>query len=260
MKLTKMTIVLCAVAICCATTVNASDLKYSTLFIRTTKGYGSGFPVERFGNRVRILTAEHVVQGISTVDVYCFTPSSYPRPHRRYNGQVVSSGPNDVAVIEIETSDKLNLLPIARHGPKVGDTVYYAGCTGGRSPTSHTAQISRIKSTMYITNVAPAKGQSGGPLVNASGEVIGVTNVQYCIPTFYCYAGGFAILKDLQLALHRERQHSQPQQKPREQYNYLTKRRPSHSYSRVTISGNTVTVHGTGVTVRSSGSVIIIQH
>ncbi len=141
-------------------------------------GLGSGFIVRADGV---ILTNAHVVDGASEVTVKL--PDK-----REFSAKVVGiDQPTDTAVLKIDAHD----LPTVRLGDPsragVGDWVLAIGSPFGFE-NSVTAGIVSAKSRSlpeegYVpfiqTDVAVNPGNSGGPLLNTQGEVIGINSQIY---------------------------------------------------------------------------------
>ena len=141
-------------------------------------GQGSGFIVKSDG---LILTNAHVVRDASEVTVKL-------TDRREFRAKVVGSDPeSDVAVLRIDAKD----LPTVRLGnaanTRVGDWVVAIGSPYGFE-NSVTAGIVSAKGRSlpggaYVpfiqTDVAVNPGNSGGPLFNLAGEVIGVNSQIY---------------------------------------------------------------------------------
>jgi len=165
-------------------------------------GLGSGVIIDKRGY---ILTNEHVVSEANEIEV---TLSD----GRKFKGVVKGSDPrSDLAVIKIEADN----LPVAKLGDsekvKVGEWVVALGNPFGfvmsnPQPTITAGIVSALhRSFSYTgldqikyygdliqTDAAINKGNSGGPLVNLKGEVIGINALIYS--TTGGYQGiGFAI-------------------------------------------------------------------
>jgi len=65
-------------------------------------------------------------------------------------------------------------LPVARQKPKIGDAVYSLGYPGGNWARIEGKVIGGNGKDVNYTNHRIATGNSGGPLLNANGEVIGI--------------------------------------------------------------------------------------
>ncbi len=145
---------------------------------RPAQGVGSGFIVSQDGY---ILTNAHVVDGADTVTVKL-------DDKRELEAKVVGVDPmTDVAVVKIDAKG----LPVVKIGDpaktRVGEWVAAIGSPFGMEH-SVTAGIVSAKSRslpseqlvpFIQTDVAVNPGNSGGPLFNMAGEVIGVNSQIY---------------------------------------------------------------------------------
>jgi len=142
------------------------------------RGEGSGFIISPDGV---ILTNAHVVKGAKEVTVKM-------TDRREYRAKVLGSDPQtDVAVLKIKASN----LPVVKVGDvnslEVGEWVLAIGSPFGLENTA-TAGIVSAKgrslpddtSVPFIqTDVAVNPGNSGGPLFNSRGEVVGINSQIY---------------------------------------------------------------------------------
>ncbi|HEX4051752.1 MAG TPA: DegQ family serine endoprotease [Steroidobacteraceae bacterium] len=143
-----------------------------------TRALGSGFIVNSNGV---ILTNAHVVNGAKQVTV---TLSD----HRQYKAHVLGADrTSDIAVLKIDAHD----LPTVHLGDSdrlaVGDYVMAIGAPFGLTESA-TAGIVSAKSRSlpndgYVsfiqTDAAVNPGNSGGPLFNATGSVVGINSQIY---------------------------------------------------------------------------------
>ena len=148
------------------------------------RGEGSGFIISSDG---LILTNAHVVQDAKEVTVKL-------TDRREYQAKVLGADPQtDVAVLKIEAKN----LPVVKTGDvnqlQVGEWVLAIGSPYGLENTA-TAGIVSAKgrslpddtSVPFIqTDVAVNPGNSGGPLFNDRGEVVGINS------QIYSRTGGF---------------------------------------------------------------------
>ena len=139
------------------------------------RGVGSGFIVASDG---LILTNAHVVEGASELRVRL-------ADQREFTGKVLGADKlTDVAVVKVEAKD----LPTVKLGNpanlKVGEWVAAIGSPFGLE-SSVTAGIVSAKSRslpderlvpFIQTDVAVNPGNSGGPLFNMTGEVVGINS------------------------------------------------------------------------------------
>jgi serine protease Do len=142
------------------------------------RGEGSGFIVSPDGY---ILTNAHVVNGASDVTVKMVD-------RREYKAKVLGADTRtDVAVIKIEASN----LPIVRIGDpaklKPGQWVVAIGSPFGMENSVTAGIVSATARSLpgdqYVpfiqTDVAVNPGNSGGPLFNMEGEVVGINSQIY---------------------------------------------------------------------------------
>lgn len=165
-------------------------------FQRRSEGMGSGVIVDPRGY---VLTNEHVVRGADKLTVTVLQPEEV-----KYEGKVVGSDPrSDLAVIKI--SPKGNLVYAALGDSdkiRVGDWAVAMGSPFGLQQTLTVGVISALHQTLNIegrnytnllqTDAAINRGNSGGPLINIRGEVIGINTAIYA-PTGVFAGVGFAI-------------------------------------------------------------------
>lgn len=141
---------------------------------------GSGFVFDEAGH---VITNYHVVQGAEEVEVN-FTGAD------QMSAEVVGVDPStDLALLEIDASAQaLTPLPLGNSElVQVGDAVVAIGNPFGLERTVTAGIVSALQREIRAPNGflidkviqtdAPInKGNSGGPLLNASGEVIGVNS------------------------------------------------------------------------------------
>ncbi|MBB5063990.1 S1C family serine protease [Granulicella mallensis] len=143
------------------------------------QGQGSGFILNKEG---LILTNNHVIDNAQRVEV---TLSD----KHQYKAKVLTTDKaHDLALIKIENAP--NLVPATLAGSQgltVGQRVYAIGNPFGLSGTMTRGIISAIRSIRgqegnpiedaIQTDAAVNPGNSGGPLLNSRGEVIGITTL-----------------------------------------------------------------------------------
>jgi S1-C subfamily serine protease len=146
----------------------------------TQQALGSGFVIDKSGH---IVTNYHVVQGAQRVQV-SFSDNE------RLNARVVGRDPStDVAVLQVKTRSRA-LTPLAlgnSDAVRVGDAVLAIGNPLGEDRSVTSGIVSALQRRIYAPNGAPIDnviqtdaalnhGNSGGPLLNARGQVIGVNS------------------------------------------------------------------------------------
>ena len=149
-----------------------------------THGIGSGFIVSPDGV---ILTNAHVVRDAREVTVKL-------TDRREFRAKVLGSDPKtDVAVLKIDAKN-LPVVPLARNNDlKVGEWVLAIGSPYGLESTVTAGVVSAKGRSLpddsnvpFIqTDVAVNPGNSGGPLFNTRGEVVGINS------QIYSQSGGY---------------------------------------------------------------------
>lgn len=163
-----------------------------------TYGVGSGFIV---GSDGAILTNAHVVDGASNVTVKL-------TDKREFKAKVVGiDKPTDIAVLKIDAKDLPTVKLDAADDVKVGEWVVAIGSPYGFDNSVTAGIVSAKSRTMpgesYVpfiqTDVAVNPGNSGGPLFNMKGEVVGINS------QIYTRTGGYEGLSfaiPINVALH----------------------------------------------------------
>jgi S1-C subfamily serine protease len=142
------------------------------------RALGSGFVIDRAGH---IVTNYHVVRGATTIQV------SFSN-NERYRAKLVGSDPStDIAVLKVNVpASALKALPLANSDAvRVGDQVIAIGNPFGLDRSVTAGIVSAVQrrieapnnlSIAHViqTDAALNHGNSGGPLLNAQGEVVGV--------------------------------------------------------------------------------------
>ena len=160
---------------------------------RPSRGVGSGFIVDPKGY---ILTNEHVIEGASVIKVVL-------QSGEEYRAKVIGiDGETDLAVLKIEPKQSLPIVSLGdSNAVQVGDWVLAIGSPFGLDQTVTAGIISKKeRETPYFTSfqrflqtdAAINRGNSGGPLVNMKGEVIGI-NSQIATSTGDYNGIGFAL-------------------------------------------------------------------
>jgi putative serine protease PepD len=163
---------------------------------QTQQAQGSGFVYDTEG---RIVTNEHVVDGAQSVSVKLWNGKSY-------DATVVGTDPStDLAVLDIDApASVLSPLPLGDSDKvQVGNTVVAIGSPFGLEQTVTAGIVSALHRQMTSpnnftidnsiqTDAAINHGNSGGPLINSSGQVIGV-NAQIASDSGGNEGVGFAI-------------------------------------------------------------------
>lgn len=161
------------------------------------EGAGSGFILDRDGH---ILTNYHVIDGAQQIEVTFNDSEVLP-------AKVIGSDPrNDIAVLQVEAAQDL-LVPVVlgeSDNLKVGQRAIAIGNPFGQfDRTLTTGVVSALNRTIQSqdgrtitgiiqTDAAINRGNSGGPLLDSSGRVIGINSAIFS-PTGVNAGVGFAV-------------------------------------------------------------------
>lgn len=144
-----------------------------------SRGVGSGFIVSADGY---IVTNAHVVDGANEVTVRL-------TDRREYTAKVIGADKRtDIALIKIDAKGNLPALDLSNPpAPRQGEWVVAIGSPFGFENSISAGIVSGVhralpggQMTPFIqTDVAVNPGNSGGPLLNSAGQVIGVNSQIY---------------------------------------------------------------------------------
>jgi len=162
--------------------ITSASVAYDIFYRRIPQsGVGSGVIIDDKGH---IVTNHHVIQDADQLEVTLADKSTY-------TAKVIGDDPdNDLAVVQIDApKDKLSPIPLATSSKElqVGQKVLAIGNPYRLDRTLTTGIISSLGRTIPTdngrriegviqTDAAINPGNSGGPLLNTSGEVIGINS------------------------------------------------------------------------------------
>jgi serine protease Do len=165
------------------------------------RGSGSGFIIDTDGS---ILTNNHVVEGMERIVVKL-------SDGRSLRGRVVGADPEtDVALLKVDGQSGLPVAPLGDSSTlRTGEWVCAIGNPLGYEHTVTVGVVSYVGRKLFDasledfiqTDAAINFGNSGGPLINSRGEVIGInaavsskaSNIGFAVPM----SGAAAILPQL---------------------------------------------------------------
>jgi putative serine protease PepD len=158
----------------------ASGVLPSVFRVSTSAGLGTGFA---FGNETSdggtyLLTNFHVVEAVYNRGVRTV---ALEQQNRRWTANVVKVDPEaDLALLQVP--DKFPRLQPAAEAAKPGQPVVVVGAPLGLSDTVTSGVVSALRTVggrpvlQFDASVNP--GNSGGPVVNAQKQVVGVVNAK----------------------------------------------------------------------------------
>ncbi|TAN21779.1 MAG: PDZ domain-containing protein [Acidobacteria bacterium] len=177
---------------------------------RLLHSQGSGLIVDAHGY---IITNRHVIRDGARIAVRTDTGSA----HHLYYAHLVGADPDtDLALLKIKAAHPLPFAPLAASDNlAVGDWVVAVGSPFGLANTVTAGIVSAVHRVMdprqqfetFIQTDAPINpGNSGGPLVNLSGQVVGINTAIYTEGSGY-QGIGFALPSDLVRQIYPELLH-----------------------------------------------------
>jgi serine protease Do len=149
---------------------------------QTQQGAGSGWIIDDDGI---IVTNNHVVEGAESITITLDDGRTFPVDM----DTVATDWITDLAILKIDAQN----LPAVNVGDssdlRIGDWVIAIGNSLGERISATSGIVSALEVTLPVsqdqtlndlvqTDAAINPGNSGGPLVNMSGEVIGITSVK----------------------------------------------------------------------------------
>ncbi|MDZ4136590.1 MAG: Do family serine endopeptidase [Paracoccaceae bacterium] len=140
---------------------------------RRSEALGSGFVVSEDGY---IVTNNHVIEGADDIEIEFFSG-------KRLQAKLVGTDPKtDIALLKVESSTPLPFVPFGDSDlMRVGDWVVAMGNPLGQGfsvsagiVSARKRELSGTYDDFIQTDAAINRGNSGGPLFNMDGQVVGV--------------------------------------------------------------------------------------
>lgn len=152
---------------------NPSMVEITVLSLGVYESLGSGF----FIDNGRIVTNYHVIEGAESLVV----KSNDGKEHKV---EAVLGYNKDLDLAILATDADKPSLTICQNGVKTGETVYALGSSLGLTDTFSKGMVTnasrKVDGVEYVqTDAAISPGNSGGPLLNKYGEVVGINTMYY---------------------------------------------------------------------------------
>ncbi len=149
---------------------------------RQSTSLGSGVIID--GERGLILTNAHVIQRSGSITVVL-------EDRREFEARIVGADPDsDLAVLKIDSAEKLPAIAMGQSDDlMIGETVIAIGNPFGFSHTVTTGVVSAVHRSLRADDrvlhdfiqidASINPGNSGGPLLNITGELVGINTAIY---------------------------------------------------------------------------------
>jgi S1-C subfamily serine protease len=136
-----------------------------------------------------LLTAHHAVEKSGKIEVQFFTAESHPKPSATVRADLVvfENPAADLALLKVSLKVVAPVpIPIRAEGPKEKEFIALSGgASGGKAPTPQVVHVRGRKlvqradgggAFFWQTREASVEGRSGGPLVDATGCLVGIAS------------------------------------------------------------------------------------
>lgn len=179
----------------------------SVVQVRLAKSLGSGFVVVVNGDEAIAATNYHVIEGADKATIFFPATDRDMKEPLEADGYIEIEPERDLALVHFKLKGKkVEALKIAEALPEQGDTIYTFGSPVGQKNTVAVGMVSSVrtgqevsdlmersygkgayekgmsytKEATWIQHTAPmSHGNSGGPLVNEKGEVVGLNTMNF---------------------------------------------------------------------------------
>lgn len=158
----------------------------SVFTVETDQGLGTGFAAWRDGGSTYVLTAYHVVK--DHIGPYVVLR----RKGGNWSAEIAGTDPkHDLAVLAI-SGQPAKAAPLWQQPnikrPQTGDQLLLVGSPFGLEGTVTTGVVSRVTKKYVQTDAAANPGNSGGPAMSRTGQIVGVLvagggqNINFVVP------------------------------------------------------------------------------
>jgi S1-C subfamily serine protease len=178
----------------------------SVVQVKQEHSLGSGFVVYVEGDDAIAATNYHVVEGAKKITIYFPATDRDMKDGHEADGYVEIQPERDLALVHFKLKGKKILpLPIAKELPEQGDSVYTFGSPVGQQNVVAPGMVSSVRTGKEVADLmdrlgkdvyakamrytkdatwiqhtaAMSHGNSGGPLTNEKGEVLGLNTMNF---------------------------------------------------------------------------------
>ena len=153
---------------------DAEEVYKSVFVIFSGKSMGSGFALQPDC----IVTNAHVITDADNVEIEDYYGNSYPAEVYSINREA------DIAVLIVKNTEFTYLVPSDLAGSKIGDDVYAIGAPNGMAYTLTKGTLSAKERVLDYASfiqidAAINSGNSGGPLLDNNGMVLGMNTMKF---------------------------------------------------------------------------------
>lgn len=145
--------------------------------IRADGGRGTGFFINDNG---LALTNNHVLDG-SQEAIICFFGEDGTLDetnYRKINRALLTSDGSKidftVFLVQLDNGEKVRYMPLVEDHIKDGEAIAKIGCPVGTVCNFQTGTLSNYNEGYFTHSISSNHGDSGGPIVNFRGEVVGI--------------------------------------------------------------------------------------
>jgi S1-C subfamily serine protease len=178
----------------------------SVVQVKQERSLGSGFVVYVDGDDAIAATNYHVVEGAKKITIYFPATDRDMKDGHEADGYIEIQRERDLALVHFKLKGKKVVpVPIAKDLPEQGDSVYTFGSPVGQQNVVAPGMVSSVRTGKEVSDLmdhlakgayekmmlytkdatwiqhtaAMSHGNSGGPLVNEKGEVLGLNTMNF---------------------------------------------------------------------------------
>lgn len=153
------------------------------------RGEATAIRIGRQQPFVYYLTANHIVEKVAHADLQAYSSATFPEvAHEIEQATIIHRWPEfDLALLQAHEQKPPGFLRIAPNHllAKPPFAVLTVGCTDGKVPQLKTDRVQKLihgktetglRGKLWESEKAPSEGRSGGPMIDANGNLVGICN------------------------------------------------------------------------------------